>query len=113
MWTSSGETVQLLLRVRLQHVCCCRTFTHLFLTAACQSKELPSQRSGSSSCSQREYEPIVQLEVILLLLGLWRSSSSSLFVGSHVEYLSPIPEANKHTDKHPETGISTRSFSFK
>lgn len=40
---------------------------------------------------QRKDSPIVQLEVILLLLGLCRSSSSSLLVGSHVEYFSPIP----------------------
>jgi len=39
-------------------------------------------------------KPIVQLDVILLLLGLWRRSSSSLLVGSHVEYFSPMPETD-------------------
>jgi len=41
--------------------------------------------------------PMVQLEVIFLRFGLWRSSSSSRFVGSHVENFSPTPEDRKHT----------------
>ncbi len=36
--------------------------------------------------------PMVQLAVIFLRLGLCRSSSSSRFVGSHIEYFSPIPD---------------------
>lgn len=35
---------------------------------------------------------MVQLAVIFLRFGLCRNSSSSRFVGSHIEYFSPIPE---------------------
>lgn len=54
---------------------------------------------------QKRYQPIVQLEVILLLLGLWRRSSSSLLVGSHVEYFSPMPGKQTHKRTHTHKGL--------
>lgn len=39
--------------------------------------------------------PIVQFVVIFLLFGLCRNNSSSLLVGSHVVYFSPMPTKRK------------------
>lgn len=38
---------------------------------------------------------MVQFVVIFLRLGLCRSNSNSLLVGSHVEYFSPMPKQMK------------------
>lgn len=47
---------------------------------------------------------MVQLEVILLLLGLCRSSSSSLLVGSQLEYFSPVPGRRRPLKKCGDAG---------
>ena len=55
----------------------------------------PSERSHTEA-ARGGGPPMVQFVVIFLRFGLCRSSSSSLFVGSHVVYFSPIPE-HTHT----------------
>lgn len=42
-----------------------------------------------------QYPPMVQFVVIFLRFGLCRSNSSSLLVGSHVVYFSPMPGGTK------------------
>lgn len=49
------------------------------------------------------YPPMVQLVVIFLRFGLCRNNSSSLLVGSHVVYFSPIPGGTKEQHTHAHT----------
>lgn len=58
---------------------------------------------------EMKFLPMVQFAVIFLRLGLCRSNSSSRFVGSHIEYFSPIPDVleNWHIIFHANQAINT------
>lgn len=60
-------------------------------------RQTPNQLLSESCTIEQGFLPMVQLAVIFLRLGLCRSSSSSRFVGSHIEYFSPIPDVLENT----------------
>lgn len=58
---------------------------------------------------------MVQFVVIFLRLGLCRSNSNSLLVGSHVEYFSPMPKQIKQSfrkffSKRIKNSVQVKTF---
>lgn len=59
--------------------------------------------------------PMVQFVVIFLRFGLCRNNSSSLLVGSHVVYFSPMPvntKIHKHNGSETSSGLALKASSL-